>query len=161
MWYAEKTFSIYYVSPYYTNTLKEITRALVYYFNDIGLRNYAINLMGNLELYQQYGFVFQNFVFLQLKEYIRWKNWSLHFWRTSDKTEVDFVINKGNTLLPVEVKYSEFKKPVISRSFRSFISKYKPSDAWLINKNFESEIYIENTKVHFLPFYKLVSLGKN
>ncbi len=155
LWYAEKTFSIHYVSPYYTNNIKEITKSPVYYFNDIGMRNYSINLMGNLTVSRQYGFVFQNFVYLLLKDYAKWKNWTIHYWRTTDKAEVDFIINKSNELLPIEVKYGKISKPSISRSFRSFIEKYKPERAWVINTNFETEIKINKTSISFLPFYKL------
>lgn len=36
---------------------------------------------------------------------------SLHFWRTLDKAEIDFVQVEGESILPVEVKYSQLKKP--------------------------------------------------
>lgn len=155
LWYAEKTYCINYVSPFFTNPLKEITKSPVYYFNDIGLRNYTIGQMGNLNLNNQYGFVFQNFVYNMLKEFIKWKSWSLHFWRTTDKAEVDFVINKQTELLPIEVKYGIISVPTISRSYRSFIEKYKPKEAWLINRNFEYTIKINETDVKFIPFFKI------
>lgn len=157
LWYAEKTFCIDYVSPFYKNKLKEITKSPVYYFNDIGLRNYSINLMGNLQVNQHYGFVFQNFIYLLLKNYARWKNWTIHYWRTTEKAEVDFVIDKGTELLPIEVKYGMMNKPTISRSFRSFIEKYQPKTAWLINRAYTNELTINGTKVFFVPFYKLLA----
>ncbi len=159
LWYAEKTFSISQITPWYSNTLKEITKSPVYYFHDMGLRNYSVNLMGNMELNQQYGFVFQNFVWLLLKDMLRWKNHTLHYWRTTDKAEVDFVISKHDSVLPVEVKYGIMDKPAVSRSFRSFIEKYNPPEAWLVNRNFEHEITINQTRVMFLPFYKLMAFS--
>lgn len=42
--------------------------------------------------------------------------------------------------------------PTISRSFRSFIEKYNPKEAWLINRNFEYTITINQMKFKFLPF---------
>ncbi len=154
LWYAEKTFSIHYVSPFFTNPLKEITKSPVYYFNDIGLRNYALEQMGNLSLNNQLGFVFQNLVFNLLKEKISWKNQSIHFWRTTDKAEVDFVINQQTGYLPIEVKYGEITQPTISRSFRSFIEKYHPKEALIINRNFDAQININDTLIRFIPFYK-------
>ncbi len=155
LWYAEKTFCIDYVSPFFSNIIKEITKSPVYYFNDIGLRNYAINSMGNLSFNQQYGFVFQNFVYLLLKNHIRWKNWTIHYWRTTDKAEIDFVIDKHDAILPVEVKYGEINKPAISKSFRSFIEKYKPQKAWIVNRNYQHDLKINNTIVSFIPFYHI------
>jgi uncharacterized protein len=154
LWYAEKTFCINYVSPFFTNPLKEITKSPVYYFNDLGLRNYALGQMGNLDLNSQLGFVFQNFVYNMLKEQNRWKNQTIHFWRTTDKAEVDFVVKKQTAPLPIEVKYGEISQPTISRSFRSFIEKYQPKEAIIINRNFETEITINQTTVKFIPFYK-------
>jgi predicted AAA+ superfamily ATPase len=155
LWYAEKTFCLQLVSPYYTNFTKEITKAPVYYYTDLGLRNYGIGQMGNLKLSSQLGFVFQNFIFNILREHAAGKGWSVHYWRTTDKAEVDFVINKKNELLPVEVKYGQINKPNISRSFRSFIEKYKPREAWLVSTDYENEITINETKVRFLPFYRI------
>ncbi len=155
LWYAEKTFCIDYLPPFYTNKVKEITKSPVFYFNDLGFRNYAINLMGNLNLTEQYGFVFQNFVYLLLKNYIRWQNWTIHYWRTTDKAEVDFVINKNTSLLPIEVKYGNINKPTVSRSFRSFIEKYDPDEAWIINRGFKYDFKINNTQVSFIPFFEI------
>jgi uncharacterized protein len=157
LWYAEKTFSIQRITPYYSNRTKEITKAPVYYFTDIGLRNFAIGLMGNLVDNNQKGFVFQNLVHQLLKEHITGTGWSLHYWRTTDKAEVDFIIDKKNQVLPVEVKYGTIKQLTISRSFRSFIEKYNPVEAWLITPSTLAETIINNTTVRFLPFYQIPS----
>jgi predicted AAA+ superfamily ATPase len=68
---------------------------------------------------------------------------------------VDFVINKKDEILPIEVKFGKINKPTISRSFRSFIEKYKPREAWLVSSGYENEIVINETKLCFLPFYKI------
>jgi len=154
LWYAEKTFCINRVSPFFTNIRKEITKSPVFYFNDIGLRNYALGQMGNLSLNSQLGFVFQNFIYILLKEQTRQQNQTINFWRTTDKAEVDFILNKQTEQLPIEVKYGDLKKPTISRSFRSFIEKYQPKEALIMNRSFESEITINKTRVKFIPFYK-------
>ncbi len=155
LWYAEKTFCINYVAPYFTNVLKEITKSPTYYFVDLGLRNFAVGQMGKIALPDQMGFIFQNFVYNLLKSRVQLSNSSLHFWRTTDKAEVDFVINRSSGVLPIEIKYGEISKPTISRSFRSFIDKYKPKEAWIINRNFESELMINETKLKFLTYYAL------
>lgn len=155
LYYAEKTFCIKSVLPFFTNALKEITKSPTYYFVDLGLRNYALGSLGNLTLPNQLGFVFQNFVFNMLKSHFLQIGVTVNFWRTKDKAEVDFIVNMPSGILPVEVKYGEIKKPTVSRSFRSFIEKYNPKEAWLINRNFNYDIVINKTKVRFLPFYKI------
>jgi predicted AAA+ superfamily ATPase len=155
LWYAEKTYSLQRITPYYSNRTKEITKAPVYHFTDIGLRNFAIGVMGNLIDNNQKGFVFQNLVHQLLKAYISGTGWTLHFWRTTDKAEVDFIIDKKNQVLPVEVKFGTIKQLTISRSFRSFIEKYNPVEAWLVNPTTLAETKINNTTVRFLPFYQI------
>ncbi len=155
LWYAKKTFSINIITPYFKNYRKEIKKAPCVYFNDLGFRNYAMNLFGRLSNPGQFGFVFQNFIYNLLKEKITNKGYILHYWRTTDKTEVDFVINKGNELIPIEVKYSALKNTSTKRSLRSFIDRYNPRIAIVINLNLSAEININETIVKFLPFYQI------
>jgi len=61
--YAEKTFTLRPVAPWYTNLLKEITKSPIVCFNDTGFMNHALGIMGKLQDTVKFGFVFQNFVF--------------------------------------------------------------------------------------------------
>ncbi|MEI7527190.1 MAG: hypothetical protein WCJ95_22770, partial [Mariniphaga sp.] len=79
----------------------------------------------------------------------------LHFWRTINKAEVDFVIERYENPLPVEVKYSSMKKPEITRSLRSFIDHYHPTDCWVINLSYEGKFPVGSATVHFIPFFKI------
>ena len=154
--YAERTFSINVVTPFFTNKRKEITKSPVVYFTDPGFRNYSVGLFGNITHPREYGLLFQNFIYLLLLDHTRGRGWNIHFWRTTDKSEVDFVIDKKKEVLPVEVKYSSLSKPAVSRSFRSFIEKYNPGEAWIVNLDYEKEIKINTTVVKFLPWYRLL-----
>jgi len=81
--------------------------------------------------------------------------YDLHFWRTINKAEVDFVIERYENPLPVEVKYSSLNKPELTRSLRSFIDHYHPTDAWVINLSYAGEMSIGATTVHFIPFFRI------
>lgn len=161
IWYAEKTFSIQQATPYFTNKLKEITKSPIFYFNDVGLRNFSLGMMGNLQLPEQFGLVFENFIHNILKNACQWKNWSVHFWRTTDKAEVDFILNKGSEIIPIEVKFTDFNEPRITKSFRSFLGKYEPPTAYVITQQYEENISIGKSTVMFLPFYKLEGMLNN
>jgi len=156
LWYAEKTFFVHLVTPYYKNYRKEVRKSPVAYFNDHGMRNYALNLFGNALNSSEKGFVFQNFIFNLLRDTITEGQESIHYWRTTDKAEVDFIIDKKVTVLPVEVKYKTLQKPAVSRSFRSFIERYEPENAMLVNLSLNDEMIINNTHVRFVSFEKLV-----
>jgi uncharacterized protein len=155
LWYAERTWFVKIIPPLYGNRIKEITKSPVVYFMDHGMRNYAIRMFGNINNHRDHGFVFQNLVCLMLLDTLQRHVYDLHFWRTSNKAEVDFVIRRYENPLPVEVKYASLKKPEFTRSLRSFIDHYKPADAWVINLAFHGKIKLDETTVHFIPFFRL------
>ncbi len=152
IWYAEKTFILQRVSPYFRNIRKEITKAPVIYFHDLGLMNYSVGLFGNASKSRDIGFVFQNLVWRLLHEKYLFSPAEIHYWRTTDKAEVDFVIALGPSIIPVEVKYRNLKNPEIGRSLRSFIQKYHPQKAFIINLGLREITRIDDTDVIFISF---------
>ncbi|MBX2926514.1 MAG: ATP-binding protein [Saprospiraceae bacterium] len=153
LWYSEKTFVTESVTPFFRNKEKEVTKAPQYYFWDLGLRNY---LRGIFEDISDQGNRFQIFAFRLLEDHFRNSVASLHYWRTQNQAEVDFVINLGHRVLPVEIKSAKMKKPELSRSFQSFLSKYNPPEAWIINRHLRADILSGETKVRFIPWYDLI-----
>ena len=63
LWYLDKTYITYRITPFFRNVRKEITKSPVIYFSDLGLRNYANGTFGTLSKPEDMGFLFQNFVF--------------------------------------------------------------------------------------------------
>jgi predicted AAA+ superfamily ATPase len=156
LWYAQKIFLLELVSPFARNVRKEISKSPVPYFWDLGLRNYALGLFGQLESPTESGFVFENLVFLLLKEQLRLRPAKLNFWRTKDKAEVDFVLEDGKNIIPIDVKYTSLKKDKIPPSMRRFIEKYRPSQAYVINLTLDKTLKINKTTLSFLPFKALL-----
>lgn len=157
LWYMQKTFLLQRVAPFYRNIRKEITKAPVFYFYDLGLRNFALGTFGQ-DFKHDRGFIFQNFVYNLLKQRIAESGARVHFWRTTDKAEVDFVVDAGSSIIPLEVKYREANEPKVSRSFASFISSYKPTAAFFVSLGEKGERAVGGTKVSFIPFYELLTL---
>ena len=159
LWYSEKTFITRRITPFFTNLRKEITKSPVYYFFDTGLRNYIINMFNTESInYENFGFVFENFVLSLLLEKIKDTSIKINFWRTKDKSEVDFVINTGSRLIPFEVKYKDYKKISIGRSLHNFIAKYNPGEAFIITPKSKNAIKVKNTWVRIIPFWELYSI---
>ncbi len=156
LWYAQKIFLVELMAPYARNVRKEISKSPVPYFWDLGFRNYSLGLFGRLESPTEGGFVFENLVFLLLKHKLRHKAAKLNFWRTKDKAEVDFVIEAGKRLIPVEVKYKHLKQDKVPASLRRFIAKYKPEHAYVINLSFSKTINISGATLSFLPVHELL-----
>ena len=122
----EKSYLIYRVLPFFTNKKKEIVKQPKLYFVDTGLRNIiAKNFDVNLD-----GKLFENYVLTELLK----MGFSPKYWRTKTKTEVDFIVEKENNIIPIEVKIrADIGK--IERSLRSFIETYKPKTAIVITLN--------------------------
>lgn len=160
LWYLQKTFIVNRVTPFFKNIRKEITRSPMVYFYDLGLRNFAVNLFGSADNFRDKGMLFENFVFNILKEKIKNTSADVHFWRTKDGAEVDFIINYALEPIPIEVKHRNFKRVELTRSFRNFIERYKPKKAFIVNLNFEETLKEEDTEVVFLPYYKLEKIEK-
>ena len=157
--YSEKTFVTKRITPFYTNLRKEITKSPVYYFFDLGLRNYILNMFDTQSInYENFGFVFENFIFSVLLKKIEDKSSKVNYWRTKDKSEVDFIINMRNQLIPFEVKYKEMKKLVIGRSLHNFIARYNPKEAFIVTPKSRHSVKIRNTLVKIIPFWELYSI---
>lgn len=156
LWYLEKTFLVDRISPYFKNLRKEITKSPIYYFGDLGMRNYALGVFGAPPIPSESGFLFQNFINNLLKEQIQHTPASIHYWRTTDKAEVDFVIDQVKAIIPIEVKYKKLAKPEISRAYRNFISRYKPKKGYVVHLGTKQQEVIDETVIGFLPFEQFV-----
>ena len=153
LWYAQKTFIIDILPPYFSNKQKEILKSPMSYFIDLGLRNFAAGTFGAFDDNNR-GFVFQNLVKNILSSNLK-AGQALRFWRTNTGAEVDFVIVKGKEVLPVEVKFLDFVKVEINRSMVSFIEKYKPQKAVIANKSFSGTRQLGSAQIAAVPFWHL------
>ncbi|PJE51657.1 ATPase [candidate division WWE3 bacterium CG10_big_fil_rev_8_21_14_0_10_39_14] len=155
LWYLEKTFILKKLTPYFRNTRKEISKTPVYYFYDLGLRNYILNLLGYPVLDLNGGHLFENFVFNILRQSLFNTPATLNFWRTRDNAEIDFVINAGITPIPIEAKFTSLNKTRLSRSAYSFIKTYRPKNLYVthLGKTFKERV--DNSNVSLIPFYQL------
>ena len=129
LWYLQKTYILRKTAPYFKNIRKEIIKTPVFYFSDLGLRNYAAGEWGRAIEANDAGFIFENFIHLMLYEKVAYSPRDLRFWRSKDGAEVDFIIVEGEKLIPLEVKFKKLRSGEIGRSLKNFIKKYKPEPA--------------------------------
>lgn len=155
LWYCQKTFVIEELLPFFTNKEKELTKTPQYYFVDSGMRNFMLNNFEITTLSPDFGFLFQQLVLQLLENSFSEGIRAVRYWRTQNQAEVDFVVQNGLTLLPVEVKAERMKQPQVVRSLRSFIDTYHPPEAWVVNRSLEASIQIGRTEVRFLPWFGL------
>ncbi|MEM3041622.1 MAG: DUF4143 domain-containing protein, partial [Nitrososphaerota archaeon] len=148
----EQTYVIRLIRPFSRSLVTELRKNPKVYFLDSGLRNYPINNFNPLERRSDAGSLAENFVLNELNQI--GENHLINFWRTTAKAEVDFILC-NQQVIPIEVKFEEFKKEKISRSLHSFIDTYSPKFALVITKRSWGEMICKNTKVIFVPIVYL------
>ena len=141
-----KTYIISLVAPFFTNKRTELVKNPKVYFNDLGLRNYSLADWRAVGSRNDLGALAENYGFMLLKNIF---SRGVKYWRTKAKAEVDFVIEKEQTVYPVEIKY--ISKRLIGKSLYSFIEKFNPPIALILTKDYLGEEKINKTTVKFIP----------
>jgi predicted AAA+ superfamily ATPase len=140
------TYVISLVSPFYKNLATELKKAKKAYFIDVGLRNSIMNNFMPLENRTDKGAILENFIFNELRLNFEEK---INYWRTTSKAEVDFVIQRSNEIIPIEVK----NQAKLKSGFFSFLKAYKPKRALVFTEKEFSVNKFNNTEVAFVPHY--------
>lgn len=147
----EETFITSFLPPYFKNSRQEVIKQNKIYFNDAGIRNYALENFSPLSKRLDNGLVMENIIFKEILLSLTLFQ-KVRFWRTKQKTEVDFLILEKEKIIPIEVKLNA-KKTVIPSGLRSFIEKYSPEKAFVVNLLIEDKIKFKKTTVYFVyPF---------
>jgi len=141
----EQTYIVSLLKPYHKNLVTEIRKNPKVYFVDMGLRNYLIDNMAPVEKRADAGILAENFVLNELGCHAK-----MNFWRTTAKTEVDFIANKKG-VVPIEIKFSHFDKTVATKSLYGFAEAYHPKHEVVATKDFWGEKKTGTTKISFIP----------
>jgi len=112
-----KSFHFARLTPFFKNIRKELTKTPKYYFFDCGFRNALLKNFQPLDLREDKGVLFENFVFNFLGDLFGYEN--LQFWRSKDKNEIDFIVEQR---LAIEVKYSD--RLIRPGRYQKFLTKY-------------------------------------
>ncbi|MCU0328979.1 MAG: ATP-binding protein [Chitinophagales bacterium] len=115
----EQAFVIFRLRSYHTNQRNELKKSKKIYFYDLGIRNAIINDFRPVELRQDVGALFENYVIVEMlkqNEYLQTYA-NLYFWRTSEQKEIDLILEKNGKLLALEMKWNPQKKVKLTKSF--------------------------------------------
>ncbi len=103
----EKAFVIQKLSGFNRNLRSEITKNSRYYFLDNGVRNALINNFNPLDLRNDAGELWENYLImerLKRQEYLA-KPANNYFWRTYSQQEIDFIEEREGKLFGFEMKW--------------------------------------------------------
>lgn len=103
----EKSFVIYSLRGFSRNLRKEITKKSKYYFLDNGVRNAVIANFNPLELRDDIGKLWENFIISERLKKQSYKGIyaNNYFWRTWEQKEIDFIEERGGKLYGFEIKW--------------------------------------------------------
>lgn len=134
----EKSFIIFRLSSFSRNLRKEIATTRKVYFYDNGIRNMLINNFNPLELRQDRGALWENFLVSERRKrnlYAAYLH-SAWFWRTRQGQEIDYVEDAGGKLSAFEFKWSATRG---ARMPRAFAEAYPDAEWSVVNpENFDA-----------------------
>jgi predicted AAA+ superfamily ATPase len=111
----EASFQVVVVRPYFANIGKRLVKTPKVYFTDTGTLCHLVGLRdpGHAASGPMAGPIFETAVFEEILRTLmhRGEDARIHFWRTSIGMEVDFLVEKGRRLIPIEVKLSATPRP--------------------------------------------------
>ena len=147
--------------PFFRNKRKEITKMPKIYFNDLGLANMITANFSDLSARSNLGAMIENYCFNQLRYFLSISD-NIFFWRTLEGAEVDFIWKKDNVIIPIEIKWNNFKESDIPVGVKNFCAKFKNiQEAWIITKDYSETKIINKIKFHFIPAIFLIKKIKN
>ena len=106
-----KVFIIYSVSGFSRNRDNEITKMKKWYFVDNGIRNAIINSFNPLNMREDVGKLWENYLNSERRKMLDYKEIFVfdYFWRTHTKQEIDRIEEKNQTLEAFEYKFGKAK----------------------------------------------------
>lgn len=130
----EQSFIIFRLPSFSRNLRNELKFSQKVFFYDCGIRNAIIGDYRPIDLRQDLGSLFENYIISELKK--RFPNDNIYFWRNKNQQEVDYLIEKNGEITAIEVKWKLKKNAKLPNIF---VETYHPSHTLFI----DSDNYLE------------------
>lgn len=131
----EKSFVIFTLSGFNRNIRNELKQAKKIFFWDTGVRNALIGNFTPIELREDKGALWENFLIAERMKRNNYENPYIngYFWRTTTQLEIDYVEENEGKISAYEIKWNENAK---IKSFENFRETYKTDVVKIHPKNF-------------------------
>jgi predicted AAA+ superfamily ATPase len=115
----EKAYVIFRVNPFSRNLRNEIKTNRKIYFYDTGLRNALISNFNSLDLRQDKGALWENYLISERVKYLKYhKQYTkTYFWRTAQQQEIDWIEEIDGRITAYEFKWKSKKKVKFPQKF--------------------------------------------
>lgn len=110
---------IFRLGSFSRNLRNELKMSKKIYFYDNGIRNALIGNFNDIELRDDQGKLWENYMISELKKKKEYSgSYALsYFWRTTQQQEIDYIEDKDGKLTAYEFKWNPKKKAKISKTF--------------------------------------------
>ncbi len=127
----EDCFIIFRLGAFSRNLRKELSRSKKIYFYDNGVRNALISNFSPVDIRQDIGALWENFVISERIKHTHYNKMycNRYFWRTYNQQEIDYIEESDGELSAYEFKWSKLSKKKIPDTF---INEYKVKKAEII-----------------------------
>ncbi len=120
----EATYQVILLRPYFANVGKRLVKTPKVYFTDVGTLCYLAGLKdpSHAASGPMGGAIMETAVLSEIVRTLthRGIDPQVYFWRTMAGTEVDFVVEIGGKLVPIEVKLSATPRPAMAAAITTF-----------------------------------------
>jgi predicted AAA+ superfamily ATPase len=129
----EKNFIVFSLNAFSKNQDNELKKGRKVYFWDNGLRNRIVKNFNPIELRDDIGALWENFIISERKKKLSYENQfkDTYFWRNTQQAEIDYLEIKNTEIEAFEIKYSPNQKVLFTKSFTE---KYHPRTTQVIHK---------------------------
>ncbi|WP_304196685.1 ATP-binding protein [Flavobacterium alvei] len=129
----EKNFIVFSLNAFSRNQDNELKKGRKVYFWDNGLRNRIIKNFNPIELRDDIGALWENFIVSERKKKLSYENQfkDTYFWRNTQQAEIDYLEVKNTEIEAFEIKYNPNQKVLFTKSFTE---KYHPKTTQVIHK---------------------------
>ncbi len=137
----EKGYVIFKLGSYSRNLRREIKKNKKIYFYDIGIRNMILGNFTDVNLRQDKGGLWENFLIAERLKQNQYKMTlaKSHFWRTTQQQEIDYVEEVEQRVYGYEFKWNPKRKAKIPKTF---LQKYQAEGKVIHRDNFREFVYI-------------------
>ncbi len=120
----EATYQVTVLRPYYSNIGKRLVKTPKVFFPDVGTLCYLVGLKdpAHAAAGPMGGAIFETTILSEVVRTLTHRGIQpqIYFWRTVAGSEIDFIVDTGRGLVPIEVKLSATPHPVMASSIRIF-----------------------------------------
>ncbi len=128
----EKAFVIFRLSTFSRNLRNELKKSRKIYFYDNGIRNAVINQFNPINLRNDKGALWENFIISERVKYCSYNNiyCNRYFWRNHAQNEIDYIEERNGEIHAYEFKWVEKSA---AKFPKAFIDAYQPTTTQIVS----------------------------